>query len=130
MDDNQQKDFRFRFQPLAHTSDYLVLSFLKSFKPVVDGNELALMAFRLCWLPYAYRHFDLKKGQALKKTAQQVVLLLSAHIERIRVEFGLEPNLTQCYPQQDAPPASPVRETQSSDGFEDAADLEFETSGL
>lgn len=130
MDSNQQKDFRLRFQPLAHTPDYLVLSFLKSFKPVVDGNELALMALRLCWLPYAYRHLDLKKGQALKKSAQQVVLLLSAHIERIRVEFELEPNLTQYYPQPNTPPASPVRETQSAGGFEDAADLEFETSGL
>lgn len=54
-----------------------------------DKNQLALKALRMCFLPYAYQYKGLK-GQALRRTAQEMIWTLEAWTEQMRVAFGIE----------------------------------------
>lgn len=83
----KKRSFVFRFQPMDETPDSILLDYLKS----TDApNELALRAMRMCWIAYAYQHSGAKKGQQLKKVAQEMIWVLEGHIEELRAAFGVE----------------------------------------
>jgi hypothetical protein len=141
----KKRSIVFRFQPMDETPDSILLDYLKS----TDApNELALRAMRMCWLAYAYQHSGTKKGQQLKKVAQEMIWVLEGHIEELRAAFGVErplPTYALATSSNNAVTSSAVQEDSnpsvSSDEFDEdeiegfsfyaaSADMHFNTAGL
>lgn len=142
----KKRSIVFRFQPMDETPDSILLDYLKS----TDApNELALRAMRMCWLAYAYQHSGTKKGQQLKKVAQEMIWVLEGHIEELRAAFGVErpqpPTYALATSSNNAVTSSAVQEDSNpsiaSDEFDEdeiegfsfyakAADMHFNTAGL
>jgi hypothetical protein len=141
----KKRSIVFRFQPMDETPDSILLDYLKS----TDApNELALRAMRMCWLPYAYQHSGTKKGQQLKKVAQEMIWVLEGHIEELRAAFGVERPLptyalatssnnavTSSAVQEDSNPSDDINgfnedEIEGFSLYAKAADMHFNTAGL
>lgn len=141
----KKRSIVFRFQPMDETPDSILLDYLKS----TDApNELALRAMRMCWLPYAYQHSGTKKGQQLKKVAQEMIWVLEGHIEELRAAFGVERPLptyalatssnnavTSSAVQEDSNPSDDINgfnedEIEGFSFYAKAADMHFNTAGL
>lgn len=141
----KKRSIVFRFQPMDETPDSILLDYLKS----TDApNELALRAMRMCWLAYAYQHSGTKKGQQLKKVAQEMIWVLEGHIEELRAAFGIERPLptyalatssnnavTSSAVQEDSNPSDDINgfnedEIEGFSLYAKAADMHFNTAGL
>ncbi|GAB4207997.1 MAG: hypothetical protein Fur006_66440 [Coleofasciculaceae cyanobacterium] len=88
---SKRRDVVFRFQPMASTSEGVVLDYLKSSDA---ANQLVLQALKAYWLPYAYRERGFKKPSELKKVAQEMVWALESHIWGLCIDFGIERNVS------------------------------------
>jgi len=84
----KQKNFIFRFQPLASSPDGILLNYLKSFEPLADGPVLS--ALRAFWLPIAYQENGSKKKAELKKMAMAAVMQLEGQIVNLCVMFDIQ----------------------------------------
>jgi hypothetical protein len=82
-------DVRFRFQPKAKSLDGVLFGYLKPSRKNIVYQEMILKALRAFWLPEAYRQTGEKKGQALKKLAQDMIFTLEEHANYLRSEFGI-----------------------------------------
>jgi hypothetical protein len=82
-------DVRFRFQPKAKSLDGVLFGYLKPSRKNIVYQEMILKALRAFWLPEAYRQTGEKKGQALKKLAQDMIFMLEEHANYLRSEFGI-----------------------------------------
>ncbi len=84
----QQLNFRWRSQPSATSPDGILLSYLNDQLPSVK-SEMILKALRAYWLAQAYQASNKKRGQELKKLAQQMIFSLEEQITQLRVVFNL-----------------------------------------
>lgn len=84
----QQLNFRWRSQPSATSPDGILLSYLNDQLPSVK-SEMILKALRAYWLAEAYQACNKKRGQELKKLAQQMIFSLEQQITYLRVVFNL-----------------------------------------
>lgn len=84
----QQLNFRFRAQPSVTSPDGILLSYLNDQLPSVK-SEMILKAIRAYWLAEAYQACNKKRGQELKKLAQQMIFSLEQQITYLRVVFDL-----------------------------------------
>jgi|SRR5918998_2658551 hypothetical protein len=84
----QQLNFRFRAQPSVTSPDGILLSYLNDQLPSVK-SEMILKALRAYWLAEAYQASNKKRGQELKKLAQQMIFSLEEQIAYLRVVFNL-----------------------------------------
>ena len=84
----KQKNFVFRFQPLASSADGILLNYLKSFGTSADGPVLS--ALRAFWLPIAYQENGSKKKAELKKMAMAAVMQLEGQIVNLCVMFDIQ----------------------------------------
>jgi len=82
-------DVRFRFQPQSKSLDGVLFGYLKPSRKNIVYQEMILKALRAFWLPEAYRQTGEKKGQALKKLAQDMIFTLEEHANYLRSEFGI-----------------------------------------
>jgi hypothetical protein len=82
-------DVRFRFQPRSKSLDGVLFGYLKQSRENIVSREMILKALRAFWLPEAYRQTGEKKGQALKKLAQDMIFTLEEHANYLRSEFGI-----------------------------------------
>jgi hypothetical protein len=85
---SQQLNFRFRAQPSVTSPDGILLSYLNDQLPSVK-SEMILKAIRAYWLAEAYQACNKKRGQELKKLAQQMIFSLEQQITYLRVVFNL-----------------------------------------
>ena len=97
MDDNRL-DFKFRFRPAPTTPNGVLLKYLKKQGNPLICNEMILRAARAFWLPEAYQDAGTKKGQELKRLAQNMILLLEGQAEHLRTVFGIERLLLLVFP--------------------------------
>lgn len=135
---SKRRDVVFRFQPMASTSEGVVLDYLKSSEV---ANQLVLQALKAYWLPYAYRERGFKKTSELKKVAQEMVWALESHIWGLCIDFGIERNLSAPMSNSGVsiaskfPASSPEQEQIDNDSgvmgaLASAATFQFNTSGL
>jgi hypothetical protein len=82
-------DVRLRFQPKAKSLDGVLFGYLKPSRENIVYQEMILKALRAFWLPEAYRQTGEKKGQALKKLAQDMIFILEEHASYLRSEFEI-----------------------------------------
>jgi hypothetical protein len=82
-------DVRLRFQPKAKSLDGVLFGYLKLSRENIVYQEMILKALRAFWLPEAYRQTGEKKGQALKKLAQDMIFTLEEHANYLRSEFEI-----------------------------------------
>jgi len=82
-------DVRLRFQPKAKSLDGVLFGYLKPSRENIVYQEMILKALRAFWLPEAYRQTGEKKGQALKKLAQDMIFTLEEHANYLRSEFEI-----------------------------------------
>jgi hypothetical protein len=82
--------FSLRLYPKITSPDGILLTYLKKQLPPVK-NEMVLKALRGYWLAEAYQSSGKKRGQELKRLAQQMVFTLEEQANYLRVVFDLAP---------------------------------------
>jgi hypothetical protein len=84
----ERLSFSFRSQPSAESLDGILFGYLNAQPPDVK-NEMVLRAIRTYWLAEAYQAQGKKRGQELKRLAEQMIFCLEGQIFQIRLAFDL-----------------------------------------
>jgi hypothetical protein len=92
-------DIKFRFRPVSNSLDGVLLSYLKKDSSPIS-REMILKALRAFWLPEAHQRTGAKKGQALKKLAEDMIFALEEQANYLRTEFSIERPLGRVVQQQ------------------------------
>lgn len=91
---SKQTEFTFnlRYQPLPHTPDGILFSFIKN-HPIYLPKEMVLQALRERWLALAYLE-RYERGEIteveLRRIGEDAVYALEQHAEHIRHRLGLK----------------------------------------
>ncbi len=78
--------FYLRFYPSITSPDGILLDYLKEQLPPVKA-EMILKALRAYWLAEAYQSSGKKRGQELKRLAQQMIFTIEEQANHLRVVF-------------------------------------------
>ncbi|MEQ8469121.1 hypothetical protein [Coleofasciculus sp. E1-EBD-02] len=78
-------DFLWRCQPVEHSYDARLLSYLRENVAIIPLREKILQALRAFWMPFAY--MDQPEG---KRLAAEAIYALEKHADYLRSQFGVE----------------------------------------
>lgn len=78
-------DFLWRCQPVEHSHDARLLSYLREDIAIIPLREKILQALRAFWMPLAY--MDQPEGERL---AVEAIYALEKHADYLRAQFGVE----------------------------------------
>ncbi|GEM_PF-2449220 len=84
-------DFFWRCQPVAHSYDARLLTYLREDIAIIPLREKILQALRAFWMPLAY--VDKPEGERL---ALEAIYALEKHADYLRLQFGVEAPQSRC----------------------------------
>lgn len=78
-------DFFWRYQPMEHSCDAKLLTYLRNNITIIPLREKILQALRAFWLPFAY----IGQPEA-RRLAIEAIYALEKHADYLRVQFSIE----------------------------------------